>query len=296
MIEEIYYINMNINKIINSLLSPFTTVEFYKKSINKSVLSSFSLMMLVLLITAIISGLNFVNRYLPGLQSDFTQVVNEINTKYPQELIFKWDGSSLNSNAESFAMPWPSNSFFESEVLPNQFAYYSNSENSPSDLEIKTSEYLMFVNNKDLYRMEGQTSDQWVAQPIKDLFGQGESFTITKDIVSEFSEFTLEFIGNNQSLIKGVALSLFVVSSISGQTWFFIFETLLVVLLFKLYAIKLTIKQNIVLTMHVMIPTAILNTLANLIYKDIPFPFETITFWILIIFLSFYFKKMEMKK
>lgn len=285
---------MKINSILNKIKQPFINVEYYKESINKSFLSSFGILSTVILIMAFLSGSKFTRNEVPKFIETSTNTVSEFSDNYPEDLTFNWNGQKLMSNTEEISVPWPSSFTDESKKIagfPDQFLYFSNSNQAPSQLNISTNEYMIVVNSSNLYHINDSNPAEWTEQPLETVLQLDATQNINKDSVTFFSNQTLNFINSNVNQIKIVFFTAFSLLFYFSKFWFLVIESILVVLLFKLYALKLTTKQTILLTTHVMIPTVVLNTVAELLYENINFPLQTLTFWILVMFISFQFRK-----
>ncbi len=284
---------MQINSLLNKLLEPFTSVEYYKKVVNKSFSTSILTLATVLISMAFVSGLQFVFTQLPNIENSIQRITEDLTNHYPEDLVFEWNGHELTANRDSISVPWPEDSAFHIEGLPTQFLFYTNSHQTPEDLNISSKDYLVFVNSNEIYHMNNEKPEEWTSQTLATFIGSESPATIDKSTVTQLTEAILNFINTRQIQIQTTVLILYSLFFLSGKLWFLFIETILVILLFKLYATRLTAKQTVLLTLHVMIPTVVLTTVANLLYTNIPFPLQMVTFWILILFLSFQFKQKE---
>ncbi|GIK83958.1 MAG: hypothetical protein BroJett025_05800 [Patescibacteria group bacterium] len=277
------------------ILQPFISAEYYKNAIKKSFISSAGALFTALILTAIIASLHFLTKQWPSIQDTFRQIISDVSLYYPEELTFEWKENRLHSNGDAITVPWPNSISSHITALPNHFLYFSNTEKSPQDLEISTTQYLLFINNISVSHRNADFPEEWISQPLSSVFVTDAPFFVDKRTVSQFSSELLSLI--DQSQLSIVAFLAFFFMFVGNALWFLGIETILVILLFKLYALTLTVQQTIKLCMHVMIPTITLNTLATLLYPSITIPLQTITFWILIVFLSYYFrKKIELKE
>ena len=282
---------MNFLHYIHKLTKPFTSTDYYIQSINKSVLYSLIQLVIIVLSTALISSIIFLYRSFPQIQTSTIEIVQQLKTNFPHDLIISWDGTKLGSNYQYLTVPWPEQYFFSNLALPENLLQYSNSDIKPEDNNVQTSDTLFFVSNQNLFRADTQKSNTWTSQPLNIFLEKNMKFTITYQNVFNFCENFLFFLQEKQFQIKTVVAIIYILIIFFDMSLFYVFETILAVLLFKLYSIKLTLKQIIVLTSHVMIPTVVLKTLAMLLYSNVNIPLEAITFWVLIFFLSMQFKK-----
>jgi hypothetical protein len=285
---------MNIQSIFNIIKQPFIDVNFYKDSIKKPFFRSFGILSGVILLMAFLSGYVFTVKIVPNFLNTSSNLVSELSDIYPDDLTFNWNGQNLESNTESLSVAWPSFISSESKEVadfPTDFLYFHNSDKTPGELDINHSEFLLVLNSSNLYHTANTDQEEWKEQSLQTLIQPATTFSVNKDSVTLVGSQIINFINNNVTQIKIAFFVAFSIAFYFRNFWFLIIETLLTILLFKLYSLKLTAKQTILLTTHVMIPTVVLNTVAELMYGGINFPLKTITFWLLIIFISFQFKK-----
>lgn len=287
---------MNIQKYLNNLKQPFTNMDYYKQSVNKTFWSSFLSMFIAFTLMGLISGFIFVKKQIPEIVSTIQTVTLNSSQNYPEDLVVEWTGTKLTANRDYIELPWPDDEYASSqeESLPEKFLYFDNSEKTPEDMGFTTQDYLLYINNNTMYYINEETGNTWTAQPLAEISQETTlPITIDKNLVDDLATQLSNFIGEKYNTIAAIGFVLATFAFVSGKMWFIAIETLLVILLFKLYSIKLTTKQTAILSMHVMIPVVVLNTLAELIYENINFPLQTIAFWILIIVISFQFKKIQ---
>lgn len=277
-------------------IQPFITVEYYKKAIQKSLLASVLTVLIAFLAMGLVSGVHFVIKQLPVIQNSVQDIITNLDTHYPENLIFEWSGAELTANTDSISVPWPEENTFHIEALPKQFLFYTNSQQTPSDLGLSPTDYLAFINRQEIHRINSEQPEEWTSEKLTDFIGVENPTTIDKGKITQLTQATTNYMATHQLQIKTLTLLLFILVFLVSKIWFVLIETVLVVLLFKLYGMKLTSHQTVLLSLHVLIPTVVLTTIANLLYQDIPFPIQTVTFWILILYLSFQFKQREEEK
>lgn len=287
---------MKLKTFLTQLQLPFTSVEYYKDSVTSSLKTTALRLGTFLIITAFFSGIQFLRIEFPKIQAFFLQTIAEATAHYPQDLVLTWDQNKLIANTEKIAVSWPGNFQEETPGIPEKFLLYINSEQPPETQGVSTNEYLLFLNRTSIYRSSTENSQVWTAEPLQNFIPFEESVTITKDAVLQLHTDVLSFITQYRIAIASSFFGAYFLIFVLAKLWFFFFETVLAVLLFKLYGSQLQTKQVIKLSLHVMIPTIVVNTLAELMYTNITIPLQTITFWVLIIFLNFHFKTIQSKK
>lgn len=288
MIDTLYYI-------VTTMNTPFTTLEYYTNSINRSFLSSLLTLLSIILALSFVSSFIFIQQTYPGIINSIQNTISDVSKHYPEDLIIDWDGSKLTANKDVVVIPWRDDFNSQNQEFPKQFLYYANSSQSPDELNIKVTQSLFFINQHTLYHSNDENPSTWTAQPLQNILTPDTSVFVDKNIVVQTSDKAQEFISSNSVKISALFFSAYSLIFVSSKMLFLIIETVLVVLLFKLYAIKLQTKQTIILSMHIMIPTVVVNTIAEILYTNVSIPLQTITFWILIIFISSQFKSKVIK-
>lgn len=281
---------MNLKLFFEKIKQPFINIEYYKNAINKTFINSFLVFIGVVFLNAILFATIFTTNTMPTVIRLVNENISNTFKYYPSDLVFNWNGSSLEFNRDNYEVPWPSSITQEDTNTPKSFIFFENSNKSPEDLNITSSDYLLFVNSNNLYYNEGGQESAWISQSLSNFSESPTPITIDKQFIKEITDQILDFNQQNQTTYYVIAYILYIFQFTSGKVWFLMFETILVILVFKLYSMKLTTNQVVKLTMNVMIPTVIINSIADLIYSDINFPLQTITFWILTIYISYQFK------
>lgn len=282
---------MQLKQIIHAIQLPFTSVEYYKNSIRSSFTVALARLLLCLLFLAFVSSLSFIQTQLPKIQNSFSQVLTDTKTQYPQDLVIEWRDAQLTANAEELTIPMPTEyTQQETGPSPEQFLLYVNSDQTPTELELSATKYFFFINKTSLYQGDFRNPQNWTQQSLDSFLPAQESFILDKASVTTIINDILEFTAQNKLAITIIFFVSNLLLFILAKLWFLFIETILVVLLFKLYRVTLKTKEVVILALHVMIPTSVLITLAELLYTDVQIPLQMITFWVLLIFLSFQFK------
>jgi hypothetical protein len=282
---------INFKNLISQLQEPFVSLKFYKKALNKSIMSSFFHLLIVIILMSGFRSLQYINDQYPFVEDQFLYLVHNLSQNYPETLIINWNGTELTANTDKISIPWPNNDSLAIENLPTQFLFFTNSQATPQELAIQPNDYLIFVNNNQLfYNDENQV---WRPDYLANIIQTDQPLSISKQTMMNAEIIISDYVQNNSLKIKFMFFLLYAWQFIVSKLWFLFIETIFVLLFFKLFSMKLKVKQTISLSMHIMIPTVVLNSIAESIYSNINIPLQTITFWILIVYVSNYLNKLK---
>ena len=279
---------MNLSK----LFTPFTSVIYYKKSVEKPVFKSILLLFVVLFILGLIGGAVFVAQNTDTVYEITTNSTQDFVSHYPEDLTFNWDKEQLSYSYQGpLTVPFSSSMQLPSEVTPTHFAYFTKDEIKPKDIENSNTKYALMITPTKVFVSESTQSDIWNEYSLKELLTESPSLTVTKDDVKTVSDSFLNILEQEKTNLQIIAAVLFAVLFLFGKLWFFIIETVFLTLLYKLNGSKLTIKQMISLSAHIVVATGIFTTLANLIYTQIRLPLHTIAYWVIAFYIMYRWNK-----
>ena len=289
---------MTATKILNSLLEPFSSVEYYKKASNKPVLKSLLLFVVMISLLGVIQGIQLIAQNTQPTLNTLEKIKTDFVSNYPEDLQFNWENKtlsyqyhSLEENPEYISVPFSSHIPVSQSSLTDNFAYITNSETTPEKENITTQGYMFFVTPTKIFVSESVSSNTWAEYAISKVFENEASFAIDKSMVETVTQNLLTAIQENTAQLQLTALVVFCVLFFLGKVWFLCIETLLAFLFLKLNSITLTVKQTISLSIHILITTAVIATLAELIYQNITFPLHTLSFWVVLFYISYQWKK-----
>lgn len=285
-------------KILNSVVEPFSSVEYYKRASNKSILKSVLLFILVITLLGFIQASQFVAQNTQSSLTILEKVQTDFVQNYPEDLKFTWKDNTLSYQFESvtenpdfFSVPFSTYLPIPRSSLPENFAYITNLETTPEKQNTSTQAYIFFITPTKIFVAETVSSNTWAEYALSTVFENVTSFTLDKQIVATVAANILAGIQENTPLLQFFVVTLLTVVFFLGKVWFLCVETLLMFLFLKLSSITLTVKQTISLSIHILLTTAALATFAELIYQNVTFPLHTLSFWVVLFYISSQWKK-----
>jgi len=291
---------MSSAKYIHTVLEPFTSVEYYKKASNKSVILSILLFILVITVLGFIQGSKLIAQYTQPTVSALENIQADVVQNYPEDLTFTWKNNTLSFQYESsdespnfISVPLSSHLELPYNSIPHNFAFITNTETTPANEDISSQAYLFFITPTKIFVAESISSNSWTEYSLSTLFENESSFTLDKTIVASAAQNILTAIQDNIILFQVIVVLFLTVSFFISKVWFLCIETLLMFLFLKLSNITLTVKQTISLSIHILLTTATVATLAELIYKNVTFPLHTVSFWVVLFYITYQWKKVK---
>ncbi len=291
---------MNITKSITKFSKAFTSVEYYKEATNKPLFKSFLFFFSAILIVGWIQGVSFVTKYTQSSIKTIESIHSDFISHYPDDLSFTWDTNQLTYQFESeevspdyISVPFSSTLPISEGILPNNFLYITKHEITPDTEGLSTQDYVFIVTPTKLFLAETNSKNLWTEYSLNSLFEIDSSVTLTKPIVETVTTESITALKLNKAYIQIVIIGMFGLLFLFNKIWFLFIETIFVLILFKLNSIKLSLKQVISLSIHILITTAIITTVAQLLYGNIHFPLHTIAYWVVLFYIIFQWKKIK---
>jgi hypothetical protein len=267
---------------IGLVTTPATYIRFL--SFSKKKLIAFVLFSSVLL--SILWSATTIAHQLPRVQTQLQQVATEFINHYPADLIISWDGKKLALAPEKqYSIYYPSiiNSVVlqNSTELPDRIADFV-----PNQIDVvalnKHHQDALFVVSPTECAVQ-RADNEWQKLPLTDLLSP-ESFTLTKTTLRNRIEQSYVL---SPQLWRQVGVYISVVAPFLVLLGFIWNGSVLVVLAYiiavKLYRAPLTGKQLVRVSIPILVTATLIQLLAELIYKDLPFSLLSIGYWLLLV-------------
>ena len=282
---------MQLNTLLSFLAQPFTTLEYYTRlgaiTTQKRILA----LSAVVILCATVAGAYFIYTDLPVFLNSLSKTLNTGLMHYPEELVFTFTQSRLTANTDTLLLPLPEE-FFPQENrdtqvgLPQNFAAYQNTQQTPQELLVAPNEYFFFVTQLGIYTNPNSDESGWRFYSFADLIETNTSAVFTKADAGSLVNGILEYLDTNQLEIMLVCFTAFFVLFVFSKIWFLFIESIFLLLVFKLCSLAQTAQQTVLLATQIMIPTLVLGTVATLLYGPLFFSFETLVFWVLVVYIG----------
>jgi len=291
------YYSMKTSTILNNVKQSCISISHYIEIIKKPFIDSFLSLSLVLFVIGVISGIHLSVTQIPKVSSNIDLVVTDIVTHYPDDLVFNFNNGNLEFNRESITVPFSSKigQDYQKAFPFENFAYLTKEELSLDKTKNFSGKYFLLITQNKLLIADPANPTLWQEYPLNQIFTDVEDVQVSKDTVKFVSLKFENWKTNNFTKIQILTTIVTTLSYILAKIWFLLIETLLVILLFKLYSVNISVNQTIKLTMNILIPVSIITFITNITYQNINLPMQTIAFWVIIIYFMSNLKKVEIK-
>lgn len=285
---------------LQKIIQYFTNPNYYLAVTFQPLKNNFLILLSVMLLVALPWSVQTTKKHLSSGLEYFSAVSNDAVNNYPDDLQFNWSNQELKYSfgeviaQEPLIIPFSEKLPKSPPGFPHSFAYITNQNLSPDDAGVHTTEYLFFINPSHLYTASEVPNQNWEQTKLSDLFSDINSASFTKSDFIYLVNSAKSLIESNQNTIYGIYFLLLIPIFVTGKFWILFMETIFVVLFFKIYGMKLTIKQTLSLCMSVFIPTLVISTLAELLFSPLPFALNTFAFWIVLMFILFSLRNTKM--
>lgn len=213
------------------------------------------------------------------LQTFAQNTVAQVEASYPNDLTLEWSGSELHSTISPLVVPFPADTPKLLKEQTENFAVYTTTESETAPVDT-----MFLVTSTQLHDVE----EGHVASGVNlsDLLGEAP-LTVTKQNLPEMSEKVLNFT-RSAATVAGYLFPLaaylyFIVSSL----YIALFETVIIFILIKIQRIPLSFRQLFQLSIMILVPAQIINTITLMAQLDTPVSMLTLSFWVLFIFIFF---------
>lgn len=213
------------------------------------------------------------------LYSMVETTISELEAGYPSDLKIEWTGSELHASIIPLFVSFPSTA---PQFLKDQATYlaiYTATESATPPAST-----LFLVTPQQLHDVEeGRISG---GVQLADFLGS-DTFTITEQNLPTFMDRAVDMSRSAISALGFVypigAYLLLWISSL----YVAVFETVIIFVLIKLQGIRLSFRQLFQLSLTILVPAQIINTVTTLAQLHTPISMLTLSFWILFIFIFF---------
>lgn len=284
--------------ITKKLQNYFTNPKYYLKTTFQPFSENIKILLSILFVLSLVWGGTKTLQDIPAAIAYSNLVADDFLNHYPEDLVFTWNQNKLQYNfshineadLSPLSIPFSTTMPELPATFPNNFAFITNTVDSPSNLEISPVEYLFFINANSIYTATDIVNTTWESRPLSDFFGEISKTTVTKDDVVTAVQTVQNTISQNQFFIQLIYMLILIPIFIVNKVLILAVESVFVLLLFRIYSMNLSAKQTLSLCISVFIPTTIIATVAELLYTDVSIPLNTLGFWIVLLFVLYSLK------
>lgn len=288
---------MLFKKYIKKLKLSISSIEYHIQTLNRPFIDSFYFFMFSMLAFGILMNANTALTKLPIIKDNSFIALDELNSNFDTNLEIIWADNQLELNRESVNVSWPSTLDYKSYELPVYIAVISNSDIKPSESQLSdVNNSLFYINKNNFYANNKQLEEEWVEYPLSAFLDQIDSYSINKQNLPKIISGVKESINQSFSKIQFFTAIIFTIFFIFSRIWFLFAESILVFFLFKIYNLNLSLKKVLKLSMNIMVPAGIIDLFTRIFYPNLNLSMNSISFWVILSFISFYLNKNKSKK
>lgn len=294
--SRVILIYMFISDYIQNLKSSITSIDYYFESQKKPFKNTIIFFVISIGFIGILRGFydSIVN--LPEMKGETYAILDELYENFDPELEIIWADNQLELNRDYVDVYWPSSINSQEYDLTSTIALISNSEVPPEESELLLErDPLVYINKNSLYTSYQAETREWTGYSLADMLSGMGSYSINKQVLPKIIEGIKETVDEMFITIQVVNGFLVNILYISSRLWFLLIESILVFFLFKLNKYNFDFKKVLILSMNILVPTEIIHLLTNLLYPDLLLPIDTISYWVILIFLSLHLRKIKIK-
>jgi hypothetical protein len=286
-----------INHYFKNLKLSFYSLDHYKKVIKQPLRKSLGFLLVSVLLLGILWSTYLAFGQLVNFIDQTKLNLNEAKHQFPDDLVIVLNENGMTLNRESFVIGFPEVKNRSDISLPDNFVYLHNSTLTPEELSITNKDTLFFINQNMIYSsvMEPnstQNLNQWEVQNFPTdtmglILNESDELIIDKTMVDWLVAYSEIFLDKNLLVIQLLFIALNTISFIASKLWLLLIQSILVFLIFKIYAFNLGFKQVMGLTANIIVPTSALVVITNILYPTVQLPMQTIAFWTVLAFITY---------
>lgn len=279
----------------------FHSAQAYRAVVYQKWSTTFLFFISMHLIAGMVATGIFTFRTFPMVAAELQALIYATSQQIPTQMNISWDRETkelLVSNAE-FPIQIESTVYQDNQLFKDlQLELLAKNsitiDPSLSDTQVVRETYpdsFIVLGKNDLV-FSSQRAEQIGSISFKDLFESSESFSTTAQEIGGVVSQSLQKITDSvERYLPLIAIfsTLFVLAfSISNL----LLDTFFMILLVKLNAFKLTISQTIRLSLLIGSIACVVNQISTLLYPALNWPFYSITFWLIAMYVVLLNRKM----
>jgi len=278
------------------LAHSLSTPSFYLELLKAPWKSSFSFFLLSILWIGLLSGVLTIAFQLPRWNRTVEAIFQEVDTRFPIELIIGWNGTELEVSPVSLlAVPFPNSLELENSTLPPMLAYFSSTELQPDQLsQTIPTKTLAVVTPSQLFT--SNRSDNWQSIPLARLIGPETEFVLNRQSITTYLDMVRERWQSAQPMVLALLLifsplKLLVTSGLSlilnaGLLYFFI----------RWVGLQLSYSMLVKLSLHVAVAGLLAQTLSQLVITPPGLNIFALVYWLFMLLILMTIKQQVVKK
>lgn len=294
--SRVILIYMFISDYIQNLKSSITSIDYYFKSLKKPLKNTVIFFLISISVIGILRGIYDSVVNLPKTKGETYAILDELYENFDPDLEIIWADNQLELNRDYVDVYWPSSFNSQEYDLTSTIALISNSETPPEESELLLErDPLVYINKNSFYTSYQTETREWTGYPLAEMLSGMGSYSINKQVLPRIIDGikeTVDEIFITVQVVNGFLVNIFYILS---RLWFLLIESILVFFLFKLNKYNFDFKKVLILSMNILVPTEIIHLLTDMLYPNLQFPIDTISYWVILIFISLHLRKIKIK-
>ncbi len=274
---------MNPREYFRTLTALLSQTRPYVEELAKPFFQTLVFFLISFGLMGLISALHFVVVDVPQLKAQTSQVLTEVDQRFPAELAINWDEQTLSHNqAEPLVIPYPS--IFDPNQLefPPVLAYHFNQAYAPESFNaLLPTPSLSVITTDTLFVTDFQGA--WNQIPLHEVPYFAQPFTINRQSLPTLIKTVSTSLESFFASLNILAFLFFPLLWISQHAWAIVPNSFLVYFLFRLNGLPLKFSQILHLSMPIMVVAGLINFIANYLYPTMTVPLLSISFWLILI-------------
>ena len=225
---------MILKKFLSNIKLSVSSVDYYKKMLEKPLLNSFFFFLVSMLIIGIARGSFIAITKLPTIKKDAYIALDDLENNFDKDLEITWADDQLEINKENVNLYWPSTIDYNHYGLPDTIAMIRNSEEAPSNDEITENKTLLYINRNNLYTIQNPETKEIAEYSLREILIDSDSYSINKQTLPRIISRTKEIINESFSAVQFGVVVVSIIVFIISRLWFLLTESIFVYFIFKL--------------------------------------------------------------
>lgn len=273
--------------------------HYYLHIVRAPLISSLKYFLVFFVLVGIYQNLNLYFNFLPKLKVETIRIIDEARKNFPYDLEVTYDDGELNSNVNPLYLSFPSNlervqglTYKNDQFIAIDNSFDSNNvANLASNSAFAIGKTQIFLKNYE---------NNWSQQGLKlinlfDLF-EIKNFNLNYQTIGQQSEQVKSYLLDLYEKLFYLIFLTWPFFLIISKLFLSLFESLFVFFFFRIFDLDLSYKKVWQISLHVFTISQLITLIGQKIYDfDLGFLFS-LSYWLIIFYLFFMFRKNKKRK
>lgn len=269
----------------HAFIQSISSAEYYQDVLRAPLWFSIRFFLISVALIGIVETSHFLVRTIPQAEQFVQEVAREVKTNYPPDLIVEWDGSLLSTSIPSLSIPYPLEFKPQDYNLPNNLAQFQTDQTDISDAVLSQYESLFVITADAIYIQDAKLD--WSQTDLSHVLPENESFVLTADNANSSIDAMVEALFMTRGVFIAMGAAVMILFTLLSTIIVLCIESLLGLLLVRIYGYQLSAKKVLQMGLHVIVPAHIAHTVALIAFPALPFPILSVSFWALFVYIIY---------